>query len=301
MPLIDTAFVKEFDSSVRHLVQQGRSKLRGAVLNDSITGEEAFFEQLGPSTMEAVTDRHGDTVISDPDHQRRRVIPNPFDHAVLRDNVDKARILIDATGNYAMSLAMGAARKIDQIIIDQFDATATGGKDGSTNFSPLAGNEVPVNLSGASEGMTIDKLIRAQTVLLDHGLDTDMDEMHIAITSKQLDDLLQTSQITSVDFNSVKALVSGDIDTFMGFKFHIFGRTTDRVANLPLNVGTDVRSTFAWAKTGMMLAVASDVITRVDERPDKRHSIQVRTTLDMGATRLEEEKVAHILCDESPP
>ena len=295
MSIITTAHVKQYNAALVHLAQQKFSRLRNTVINDTLVGEEGYYEQLGPTELQAVTSRHGDTPITDPDHQRRRVVSNPFANARLVDSFDKARVLIEPAGNYAMSQAMGVARKIDQTIIDQFDATAFTGKTGSTSTTPDSANEI----ADGNVGLTIDKLTSAMKLLLDGGVDPNVEELHIAISAQQLKNLLDSTTVTSADFNTVKLLMQGTINSFMGFEFHIFGGTTTKNATLAID-SSDIRSCFAYAKTGMLLATAEEAVTTIDRRPDKLNSVQVLTKLDIGATRLEEAKVIHILCDETP-
>ncbi|MCB0993893.1 MAG: hypothetical protein KDB21_02295, partial [Acidimicrobiales bacterium] len=81
---------------------------------------------------------------------------------------------------------------------------------------------------------------------------------------------------------TVRALVQGEIDTFVGFKFI-------RIERLPKS-GTD-RACYAWATSGVMLGMGAEPAARIDERPDKGYATQVYFGLSVGATRLEEEKV----------
>jgi hypothetical protein len=87
-----------------------------------------------------------------------------------------------------------------------------------------------------------------------------------------------------------KALVQGEINTFMGLRFHV----TTRLAK-----SGNIRTCFAWAEDGLKLAVGKDVTSRIDERSDKSYSTQVYYCAQFGATRMEEEKVVQIDCDES--
>lgn len=66
-----------------------------------------------------------------------------------------------------------------------------------------------------------------------------------------------------------------------------------------LSVASNIRTCFAWAQDGLMLAVGKDVMSRIEERADKSYSTQVYYCQTMGATRMEEDKVVQILCDES--
>jgi hypothetical protein len=120
----------------------------------------------------------------------------------------------------------------------------------------------------------------------------DSDPRIIVVSAKQLQDLLRTTEVISADYNSVKALVQGQLDTFMGFKFR-------RVASslLPYNSSTGVRTCFAYVRSGLKLADAGRKV-HVDIRADKSHALQIRTVASLGATRMEEKKVVEIAADE---
>jgi hypothetical protein len=46
------------------------------------------------------------------------------------------------------------------------------------------------------------------------------------------------------------------------------------------------------------LAIGKDVTAKISERSDKSYSTQVYYAMDIGATRMEEEKVVQIPCNE---
>lgn len=144
----------------------------------------------------------------------------------------------------------------------------------------------------------MEKVLRAATILRDNGCDPDIEPWYFACTSKQLEDALKLEKFTSADYSTIKALMAGEISSYLGFEWIIFGRTSGKVALLPHNSSTDVRSCFAWSKSGMLIATAQEPSTVIERRSDL-DAWQVLTTMDMGATRLEEEKVVHVLCDES--
>jgi hypothetical protein len=100
-----------------------------------------------------------------------------------------------------------------------------------------------------------------------------------------ISDLLAVTQVTSSDYASVKALVQGEIDTFMGFKFVLSNRLS-KTGNL--------RKLLVYAQDGMLLALGQDIVTRIDERSDKGYATQVYCSQSIGATRMEEEKCVSI-------
>jgi hypothetical protein len=289
---ISTALVKGFKKNFQLLAQQKSSRLRMAVREEELTGEDDFFDQIGASDGTDITDRHGDTVYAQTPHARRKVFAQPWQWGELIDKPDKVRMLGDPQSTYVKAAVASAGRRIDDHIIGAFFGSAWTGKTGTTEVTFPAANVVPVNLSGSNEGLTVNKLIRAKRILWDYDVDEDV-PFHIAVTGTQLEDLLKTTQVTSADYNSVKALVKGEIDQFMGFTFHRLG------PKRLLKDGSNYRRIPVWVEDGMLLGVAMEVIVRIDELPQKRYSTQIYVQLDMGATRMEEEKVVEIKCLEA--
>ena len=62
---ITTAFVNQFSSNVQMLSQQMGSIFRNTVDSESVTGEKAFFDQVGSAAAVKRTSRHGDTPTMD--------------------------------------------------------------------------------------------------------------------------------------------------------------------------------------------------------------------------------------------
>jgi hypothetical protein len=289
---INTALVKGFKKNFQMLCQQKLSVLRGSVREEPLTGEDDFFDQIGAADGADITDRHGDTQYTVTPHSRRKVAAIPWEWADLIDKQDKVRMLGDPQSDYVKTAVAAANRRIDDHIIAAFFGTAYTGKAGTTavTYPTSATYVVPVNLSGSNEGMTLNKLIRAKKLLLALNNEADA-EMNIAIAPYQLDDLLKITQIGSADYNTVKALVAGEIDRFMGFKFH--------VSNRLLTDSSSYRRCPVWVTDGVLLGVSSDQDVMIDVLPQKRHSTQVRIAMDMGAVRMEEAKVVEIKCLET--
>jgi len=289
---ITTALIKGFKKNFQMLCQQKTSVFRNAVREEPLDGEDDFFDQIGASDGADITDRHGDTQYTVTPHSRRKVSAIPWEWADLIDKADKVRMLADPESDYVKSAVAAANRRIDDHIIAAFFGTAYTGKTGTTDvtYPTTAAYVVPVNLTGSNEGMTLNKLIRAKKLLL--ALDNEPGaEFHIAISPYQLDDLLKVTQIGSADYNTVRALQAGEIDKFMGFQFHVSNRLlvdTNSYRRLP-----------AWVNDGMLLGVSDDQEVMIDVLPAKRHSTQVRVTMDMGSTRMEEAKVVEIKCYEA--
>jgi hypothetical protein len=282
---VTTAFVQQYSANVQMLSQQMGSRLRDAVRVENIVGKNAFFDQVGVATAQLRTTRHADTPQMDTPHARRRVSLADYEYADLIDDQDKVRMLIDPTSSYAMAAAAAMGRAMDDVIISAALGTAFTGETGSTSTSFAAANQI----ANGGADMSIAKLIQAKKILDLADVDPSIPR-YIAVGPNQIEALLNTTSVTSSDFNTVKALVQGDVDTFLGFKFIVTNR---------LSIASNIRSCFAWAEDGIALGVGKDVNARIDERADKGYSTQVYYCMSIGATRMEEAKVVEVQCTES--
>jgi hypothetical protein len=286
---ITTAFVQQYSSNVQMLSQQMGSLLRGVVDVESVVGKNAFFDQVGKTTAQLRTSRHADTPQLDTPHSRRRVSLADYEWADLIDNADKVRLLIDPTSSYAKAAAAAMGRAMDDVVIAALGGNSYTGETGSTTVA-LPSAQKPYSAS-QSDGLTITKLLEAKKILDLADVDPSLPRFFLC-GPRQISNLLGTTQITSSDFNTVKALAQGQIDSFLGFKFIVSNRLTFDATN------TDDRLCYAFTSDAIKLAVGQDVLARIDERADKSYSTQVYYAMSIGATRMEEEKVVEIACDE---
>lgn len=287
-------YTTQFDSNWKHLVQQKNSKLKEYVTIDSIEGKEKSYNQIDATSMTQITDRSGDTRISDQTMAKRWIRPQQYDCAKLVDEFDEQLLgeVVLPTSPIIQSHAQAYARTCDTIIIGALGGTAYTGTTGTTATVLPAGQKVAVNYVetgvAANSGLTIAKL-RAAKYLFDSNEIDEEEERIMVVSAKQLQDLLRTVEATSADYNSVRALVDGALNTFMGFKF--------RRSQLLTKVST-VRSCYAYVKSGVILAERG-LKTHMDVRTDLSHSLQIRSVASLAAVRMEEKKVVEIACDEA--
>jgi hypothetical protein len=284
---VSTAFVQQYTTNVSLLLQQRGSKLRDAVTVGSYTGKAAkAVEQIGAVTAQARTSRHADTPLISTPHDARWVFPTDYEWADMVDDQDKLRMLIDPTSPYAVNGAYALGRAMDDLIITAALGTAMTGENGSTSTAFATATQ---QIAVGAAGLTVAKLRQARRILMANEVDVAMDPLYIAVTAQQMDNLLGTTEVTSSDYNTVKTLVSGDVDTFLGFKFI-------QVERLGLD-GSGDRRCIAWAKSGLHLGLWNDITTKISERADKSYATQVYVKGTFGATRTEEKKVVEIICD----
>jgi len=283
---ITTAFVQQYSNNVQMLSQQKGSLLRNAVDVETVVGKNMFVDQVGSATAVKRVSRHASTPQIDTPHQRRRLSLVDYEYADLIDNQDKVRMLIDPTSSYAQAAAYALGRAMDDEIILAATGNAYSGETGST-VVPLPASQI-ITEAGTT-GMTIDKLRQAKEILDSNSVDPSIPR-YIVVGPKQISDLLGTTQITSSDFNTVKALANGEVNTFLGFNFIVSNR---------LSKTGSKRLALVWAMDGCKMAIGQDLMTRIDERSDKGYATQIYVCQSIGATRMEEEKVCTIECVES--
>ena len=286
---ITTSFVEQYSANVSLLAQQTGSKLRSAVDVESVRGKNAFFDQVGATAAQVRTSRHGDTPQIDTPHSRRRVSLATYEWADLVDDADKVRLLIDPTSTYARAAAAAMNRSIDDVIITAMNASADTGVAGGTSTALPSSQKTSTSDSG--DGLSVTKLRSAKYILDNNDIDPSL-KRYLVCGPKQIQDLLAITEVTSSDYAVVKALATGTVDSFLGFQFIMSTRL-----NLDSTYPTD-RLVFAFTEDAIKLAIGKDVSAKISERADKSYSTQVYYSMDLGATRMEEEKVVQIPCNE---
>jgi hypothetical protein len=283
---ITTAFVQQYSNNVQMLSQQKGSLLRSAVDVETVVGKNAFFDQVGVASAVKRLTRHADTPRMDTPHARRRVSLVDYEYSDLIDNQDKIRTLIDPTSAYATAAAYALGRAQDDEIIAALSGTAFTGETGST--STILPSSQKITEAG-TDGLTIAKLRSAKEILDASSVDPSIPR-YIAVSPKQITDLLGTTEVTSSDFNTVKSLANGEVNSFLGFNFIVSNRLTS---------ASSKRLCLVWAMDGCKMAIGQDLMTRIDERADKGYAHQVYVCQSLGATRMEEDKVVTIEAHEA--
>jgi len=151
------------------------------------------------------------------------------------------------------------------------------------------GQSVGVNYvstgSQQNSGLTIAKLREAKRIL--DANEAPAEDRVLIVSAKEISDLLGTTEVTSNLFNSVRALVDGDVDQFLGFKV---------VRSELLGVASNVRTCVAYHKNAAVV-VDGGKKSYMDILPTQSHALQIRSTAVLGAARLLEGGVVSIACD----
>mgnify|MGYP003670289617 FL=1 len=181
-------------------------------------------------------------------------------------------------------------RAMDDVIITAMNASASTGVAGATSTALPSSQKTAT--SNQSDGLTIAKLLSAKKILDTNDIDPSR-KRFIVCGPQQISDLLGTTSVTSADFNTVRALSTGEVNSFLGFEFIMSTRLNFDASN------TDDRLVFAYTEDAIKLAIGSDIKANISERADKSYSTQVYYAMSLGATRMEEKAVVQIPCHEA--
>lgn len=301
MPVtIDQVTSQKFSSVLLVLSQQLGSKFATRVRNESVASAElAYFDTLAEDDDTALkTGRHDGTPISEAEFGRRRVIPYPWTNKKVLDKEDLDRMLPDPRSPVAMNQVRSLGRKKDDLIIAAALGTATIGKAGGStvdfedeSISINGGGETTILGSLATHNnndISLNKMLTMMRLFNDQDVDPAIRKMWV-VTPKDLEDMLNITEIGSADYNTVKTLVQGKVDTFAGFDFFWSTRLPSDVAT-----GNSKRS-FAWAQDGIILASIGDISTRMEEAERLDFAWVLFSKMDLGAVRMEGAKVHECL------
>lgn len=318
---VTNSFVQQYKNNVIHLAQQKGSRMRSTVrLQPDIVGLNYYFERIGATAVQIKQSRHSPTPLISTPHSRRRVSMVTYQWGDMVDNDDKLKLLINPESEYAIAARNAFGRVMDDIIIAGALGTSFGGPDGGTAVTlPSTGGPLTTGQYVARTALTHDittqngpggaandasalspQRLRLIKYLFD-AQDVDPDEERfIIVSANAIKNLLLYTEVNSADYNVVKALSEGAVDTYMGFKFIMSNRLPQVGVTSPLGVqyqaiggisNANDRLLIAYARQGLGLAIQEDVKAEIAKRADMSFATQIYMEMVMGATRIEEAKV----------
>lgn len=307
---VDQAFVQQYRDNAVHLAQQLKSRLEGCVRRDpDIVGANYYFERFGATAIQFKTSRHSPTPLISTPQSRRRVTMSTGQWADAIDNDDKKKTLVDLESNYMKAARAAFNRFKDQLIIAAATGNAYSGQDGQTAVSfpssqivaDTAINNTNSLESGSNDGghMSPQRLLKIGRAFALADVDAD-EERFLVLGARQIwDDLLHYVTVGSADYNTLKSLAAGAIDSYAGFKIImsnllLLAGGTDVYGNAVSTLTgatTGDRYDLAFARAGLGFAMNYDVIAKVAEDPGLSYSLRPYMEISAGATRIEEARV----------
>lgn len=276
---LSNAFVTLFDAEVKQSYQ-GKAMLVGAVRQRrGVEGSTVKFPKVGKGVA---TPRISQTDVTPLNVGFSNVTCTlgDWNAAEYSDIFSQAKVNFDERSELVQVLGNAIGRRQDQLILDALSASST---------SLTVANDI----GGTDTNMNVAKLREAKKLLDKNNVPPE--GRHIVLHANGLASLLSETAVTSSDFNTVKALVAGEINTFLGFTFHILGDRSE--GGLAIDGSSD-RTCFAFHKDSIGYAEGIAPRTEINYIPEKT-SFLVNSVFSAGAIAIDAEGIVQITAREA--
>ena len=279
---ITNAFVTLFDAEVKQAYQGESSLLSCVRLRQGVTGQTYKFPKLGKGTATARIPQTDITPLN-VTYSQVTATMSDYNAAEYSDIFHQAKVNFDERSELVQVVSKAIGRRMDQLIIDALN---------SASSPSTVAKTVVTSGSATASNLNVGKLIAAKKAL--DAKNVPFDDRHIVVHANNLSGLLGDERAISGDYAAVKALVSGEINTFLGFRFYVLGDRDE--GGLPLS--TNDRSVFAFHRSAIGMATNMAQKTEINYVPEKT-SFLVNSMFSAGAVAIDDEGIVKITADES--
>jgi len=274
---VSNAFVTLFDSEVKQSYQ-GQRALAGLTRERSVEGSIVKFPTIGKGTASIRVPQTDVTPMS-VSYNSVQATMQDFIAAEYSDIFNQAKINFQDRSELVQVIGGAIGRRMDQVVLDAL--TAASGT--LTVANSVGGSNTNLNvakLRDTKKQMDAKNVPSQGRVIVAH--------------ANNMDALLAETSVTSSDFNTVKALVTGEVNSFLGFRFVSIGDRDE--GGLAINGSSD-RTVFAFHKDAMGLGINMAEKTKVDYIPEKT-SFLIASMFSAGAVAVDPEGIAKLTCRE---
>lgn len=273
---ISNAFVQMFDAEVKQAYAGARALAGLTRERTNVEGSQVKFPKIGKGTA---TVRVPQTDVTPLNVSYSQVTATMSDYiaAEYSDIFNQQKVNFDERRELVQVVGTSIGRRLDQLVLDALNASAT----------TLT---VATTVGGAGTNLNIEKLIEAKKLMDANNVPSEGRTM--VIHANSLAGLLGETEIQSVDFNTVKALVSGEVDTFMGFKFVTLGDRDEGGLPIP-----STRTCFAFHRDAIGMGIGMNQRSEINYVPEKT-SFLVSSMFSAGAVAIDDEGIVKISCTE---
>jgi hypothetical protein len=273
---VTTAFVTLFESEVKQ-AYQAEALLRGTCrTRTGVQGSTVKFPKIGKGVA---TVRVPQTDVTPLNVTYSQVTATMSDYiaAEYSDIFHQSHINFDERRELVEVVSKSIARRMDQIIIDALNASS-------------GASTVATTVGGAGTNMNIEKLRATAKAMNEKNVPSE--GRYLLMHASQLDAMLGETEITSSDFAAVKALVRGEVNTFMGFNILTMGDRDEGGLPKP-----STRTCFAWHRDAVGYAESMAQKSEINYVPEKT-SYLVSSMFSAGAVAIDDEGIVKISCTE---
>jgi hypothetical protein len=276
---LSNAFITLFDAEVKQ-AYQGKAMLVPAVRQRrGVEGSTVKFPKVGKGVA-TLRIPQTDVTPLNVAFSSVTLTLSDYNAAEYSDIFSQAKVNFDERQELVQVVAGAMGRRQDQMILDALTASST---------SLTVANSI----GGSNTNMNITKLREAKRLMDKNNVPPD--GRHIIIHANGLANLLSETSVTSSDFNSVKALVQGELNTFLGFMFHVLGDRSE--GGLVVDASLD-RSCFAFHKDAVGYGEGIGMRTEINYVAEKT-SWLVNEVFSAGAVAIDDEGIVKITCRET--
>ena len=271
MATISPSFVTIFDSEVKQAYQAAR-QLAGLVREKSVTGDTVKFNKL---TKGVAAVRTPQTEVTPMNLTYSLVTATMTDYIASEysDIFNQSHVSFSDRSELSSAVGNAIGRRMDQVVIDALD---------SATSVAVANTVAEDGSSGSASDMNTGK-IRAAKAALDAN-NVPADNRCLLMHANSLEALLAQTSATSADFNSVRALVDGSLNQWLGFSIIMMG---DRDEGGLTKDGSNDRLAYAFHKDALGMGVSMNQKTEINYIADKT-SFLVSSMFGAGAVAIDD-------------
>ena len=276
---LSNAFVTLFDAEVKQAYQAKAQLVNATRQRRGVEGSTAKFPKVGKGVA-TLRIPQTDVTPLNVDFSQVTATLEDWNAAEYSDIFMQQKVNFDERQELVQVVANAIGRRQDQLVIDALEGSGT---------SLTVSNDI-----GATDSnLNVAKLREAKKLLDKNNVPPQ--DRHVVLHANNLSALLSETAVTSSDFNTVKALVSGELDTYLGFKFHVLGDRTE--GGLTID-GSNDRTVLAFHKDAIGYAEGMGPKTEINYVPEKT-SFLVNAMFSAGAVAIDAEGIVDITCRES--
>lgn len=276
---LSTSYVTLFDAEVKQ-AYQAESVLRNTVrVRAGVQGNTYKFPKIGKGSATLRVPQADITPLGI-SHSQVSVTMSDYSAGEYSDIFMQSKVNFDERRELVEVVSKAIGRRLDQMIIDAVDGAGT---------SLTVANSI----GGSNTNLNVDKLLKAKQLLDTKNVPSE--DRWILCHAKNMQGLLDESDVKSIDFNTQKVLATGKLSSFLGFNFITIGDRDE--GGLAVDGSLD-RTVLCWHKSAIGLAENMSQKTEINYIPEKA-SFLVNSMFSAGAVGIDAEGIVEITCRES--
>ena len=280
---LSTAFIQLFDAEVKQ-AYQGSAVLNNVCrMRTGVVGSTANFPNVGKGQATVRTPQTDVTPLNT-SFGTTSVSLTDYNASEYSDVFNQQKVNFDERRELASVVGNAIGRRQDQVIIDALSSASAG--------TTIANTVVTTGSASASD-LNVGKILSAKKAL--DAKNVPPTDRHLVIHANNLSALLGDERAISGDYQNIRALVAGQINSFLGFTVHMIGDRDE--GGLAIDGSSD-RVVYAFHKMAVACAVGIAPKTEVNYIPEKT-SFLVTSMLSMGASVIDTDGLVDVTCRES--